>query len=155
MMHGIIEIIDHLNQFENNDRLIEIVVPMKSKFIKYWGNIPFLYYYAFILDLRAKLNGFTIAIQILSGILNRDYSAHFQNVKIELALLFSNHESKYCGIRLQRPAQPNQGGGKVSSWNRYCLVYLLLLLLLLHLHLLLLLSLLHLHYLRVLNYKHI
>jgi hypothetical protein len=77
MMHGIIEIIDHLNQFENNDRLIEIVVPMKSKFIKYWGNIPFLYYYAFILDLRAKLNGFTIAIQILSGILNRDYSAHF------------------------------------------------------------------------------
>jgi hypothetical protein len=107
-----------LNQFENDDRLREVVVPMKTKFIKYWGNIPFLYSYAFILDPRAKLNGFTKALQILSEILNRNYSAYFQNVKIELVLLFSNYESKYSGVRLQRPAPPNQGGGKVSSWNR-------------------------------------
>jgi hypothetical protein len=35
MMHAIIEIANHLNQFENDDRLKENVVPMKSKFIKY------------------------------------------------------------------------------------------------------------------------
>jgi hypothetical protein len=77
MMHAIIEIADHLNQFENDDRLREVVVPIKTKFIKYWGNIPFLYSYAFILDPRAKLNGFTKALQMLSEILNRDYSAYF------------------------------------------------------------------------------
>jgi hypothetical protein len=33
MMHAIIEIVDHLNQFENDDR--EVIVPIKIKFIKY------------------------------------------------------------------------------------------------------------------------
>jgi hypothetical protein len=61
-MLPIIEIVDHLNQFKNGDRLREVVVPMKSKFIKYWGTILLLYSYAFILDLRAKLNGFTKAL---------------------------------------------------------------------------------------------
>jgi hypothetical protein len=45
MMYSIIEIADHLNQFENDDRLREVVVPMKSKFIKYWG------YYSFVIVL--------------------------------------------------------------------------------------------------------
>jgi hypothetical protein len=35
MLHVIIEIVDHLSQFENDDRLREVVVPMKTKFIKY------------------------------------------------------------------------------------------------------------------------
>jgi hypothetical protein len=72
MMHAIIEIANHLNQFENDDRLREVVVSMKSKFTKYWGTMPLLYSYAFILDLRAKLNGFTKALHILSVILYRD-----------------------------------------------------------------------------------
>jgi hypothetical protein len=56
---------------------------------------------------------------MMSKILNRDYSAYHKNVKIELAILFSNYESKFCGVRLQRPPQPNHGGGKkVCSWNR-------------------------------------
>jgi hypothetical protein len=49
---------------------------------------------------------------MMSKILNRDYSAYHKNVKIELAILFSNYESKFCGVRLQRPPQPNHGGGK-------------------------------------------
>jgi hypothetical protein len=61
-MHAIIEIAIHLNRFENDDTLREVVVPMKTKFIKYWGNIPLLYSYACILDPRAKLNGFTKAL---------------------------------------------------------------------------------------------
>jgi hypothetical protein len=98
MIHDIIDIVDHLNQFENNDMLREVVVSMKTKFIKYWGNIPLLYSYSFILDPRAKLNGFTKSLHMMSGILSRDYSAYLKNVKIELAVLFSNYESKYGGI---------------------------------------------------------
>jgi hypothetical protein len=56
-----------------------------------------LYSYAFILDSRAMLNSFTKALQIMFGILSRDYSAYLKNVKIELAVLFSNYESKYGG----------------------------------------------------------
>jgi hypothetical protein len=52
MMHDIIEIADHLTQFENDDRLREVVVPIKTKFMKYWANIPLLYSYTFILDPR-------------------------------------------------------------------------------------------------------
>jgi hypothetical protein len=32
--------------------------------------------------------------------------------------LFSNYESKYGGVSLQRPPPPNQGKDKMSSWNR-------------------------------------
>jgi hypothetical protein len=119
MMHAIIEIANHLNQFENDDKLREVVVPMKSKFIKYWVNIPLLYSYALILDPRAKLNGFTKAIQFMSGTLNRDYSTYYQHVKTKLTNLFSQYDSKFGGVRLQRPPQTNNGVGKnVCSWNR-------------------------------------
>jgi hypothetical protein len=42
MMHAIIKITDHLNQFENDDKLREVVIPMKYTFLKYWGTIPVL-----------------------------------------------------------------------------------------------------------------
>jgi hypothetical protein len=99
MMHAIIEIDDHLNQYENDDKLREVVVPMKTKFLKYWGIIPLLYFYAFILDPRAKLNGFTS----MSSIMNRDYSAYYQHVKTELGNLFSKYDLKFGGVRLQMP----------------------------------------------------
>jgi hypothetical protein len=35
MMYALIEIADHFNQFQNDDKLREVVVPMKSKFLKY------------------------------------------------------------------------------------------------------------------------
>jgi hypothetical protein len=104
MMHALIEIADNLNQFENVDKLREVVVPMKSKFLKYWGNIPLLYPYAFILDPRAMLNGFTKAIDCLSTIIYRDYTTYYQHVKIELGNLFSKYELKFHGVRLQRLA---------------------------------------------------
>jgi hypothetical protein len=65
-MHVIIEIADHLNQFENDSLLRDVIVPMKSKFLKYWLNIPRLYSFAFILDPRAKLTGFNSALHAIS-----------------------------------------------------------------------------------------
>jgi hypothetical protein len=42
-----------------------------------------------------------------------------EDVKIKLAVFFLNYESKYGGVRLRRPPQPNhEGGKKVFSWNR-------------------------------------
>jgi hypothetical protein len=35
-MHAIIAIANHLNQYENDNLLRDVIVPMKSKFLKYW-----------------------------------------------------------------------------------------------------------------------
>jgi hypothetical protein len=75
-----------------------------------------LYSYKFILDPRAKLNGFTKALQFMSEPLNRDYFAYYRHVKIELRNLFYRYETKFGGVRLQRPQQSTNGlGKKVSS----------------------------------------
>jgi hypothetical protein len=69
MMHVIIEIADYLNQFENDNLLRDVIVPMKTKLLKYWLNIPMSYFFAFILDPIAKLTGFKSALQVLSELL--------------------------------------------------------------------------------------
>jgi hypothetical protein len=107
-----------LNQFENDDRLREVVVPMEFEFIKYWDNITHFYSYAFILDPRAKLNGFNKVLQFMSETLNRIYFAYYQHVKTELGNLFCRYEIKFGGVRLRRPPRPNNGlSKKVCSWN--------------------------------------
>jgi hypothetical protein len=40
MMHAVIEIAAHLNCFENDSKLRQVIVPMKSKFLKHWEKIP-------------------------------------------------------------------------------------------------------------------
>jgi hypothetical protein len=95
MMHVIIEIADHLNQFENDSLLRDVIVPIKTKFLKYWLNIPLLYSFAFILDPRAKLTGFNSALQVLSELLNHDYSTYYNEVKGELGNMFAKYESKF------------------------------------------------------------
>jgi hypothetical protein len=84
MMHVIIDIDDHLNKFENDRLLRDVIVPMKSKFLKYWLNILLLYSFAFVLDPRAKLTGFNNALQVISELLNYDYSTYYNEVRIEL-----------------------------------------------------------------------
>jgi hypothetical protein len=112
MMHVIIEIFDHLNQFENDNLLRDAIVPMKSKFLKYWLNIPLLYSFAFILDPRSKLISFNSALQVLSELLNHDYSTYYNEVRTELANLFAKYDSKFGSLRLQRPSQPSATLGK-------------------------------------------
>jgi hypothetical protein len=119
MMHVIIEIVDHLNQFENDSLPRDVIVTMKTKFLKYWLNIPMLYSFAFILDPRAKLTDFNSALQVLSELLNYDYFTYYNEVKGELVNMFTKYESKIGFLRLQRPSQPSAAPGKQhSSWNR-------------------------------------
>jgi hypothetical protein len=119
MMHVIIEITDHLNQFENDSLLRDAIVPMKTKFLKYWLNIPLLYSFAFILDPRAKLTDFNSALQVLSELLNHDYSTYYNEIKGELGNMFAKYESKFGSLRLQRPSQPSVApDNQPSSWNR-------------------------------------
>jgi hypothetical protein len=119
MMHVIIEITDHLNQFENDSLLRDFIIPMKSKFLKYWLNIPLLYSFAFILDPRAKLTSFSSALHVLSKLLNHDYSTYYNEDITELDNMFAKYDSKFSSLRLQRPSQPSAAPGKQpSSWNR-------------------------------------
>jgi hypothetical protein len=80
-MHNILDIVQHLTQHENDALLIHVVAPMKSKFLKYWRDIPMLYAFAFILDTRAKLRGFSNILRILSSLSGTDYSLYFSCVK--------------------------------------------------------------------------
>jgi hypothetical protein len=49
---------------------------MKTKFLKYWREIPILYAFAFILDLRANMRGFHNVLQRLSSFNGTDYSRY-------------------------------------------------------------------------------
>jgi hypothetical protein len=53
MLHHILKIARHLTAFENDRLLRDAVVPMKTKILKYWRNIPILYCFAFVLNPRA------------------------------------------------------------------------------------------------------
>jgi hypothetical protein len=81
ILHNILDIAKHLNEYENDHLLRHVVVPMKSKFIKYWRDIPMLYAFAFILDPRAKMRDFHNILRILSGLTGIDYSAFFSIVR--------------------------------------------------------------------------
>jgi hypothetical protein len=58
MLHHILKIARNLNAYENHELLRNVVVPMKSKFLKYWREISILYAFAFILYPRAKMREF-------------------------------------------------------------------------------------------------
>ena len=57
ILHHILEIAGHLHDYEHDNNLDGVVVPMKAKFLKYYKSIPLLYSFAFVLDPRAKLRG--------------------------------------------------------------------------------------------------
>jgi hypothetical protein len=117
MLHHIIEIASHMNNYENDDLLRDIVVPMKSKFLKYWKRIPILYSFAFVLDPRAKMRGFSSALQFLSNITAFDYSEYYTNVRSQLSNIFAKYESKFGGTRAQRPTQSVSGGKTKTAWD--------------------------------------
>ena len=120
---------------------------MKLKYLKYWKDIPLLYSFAFILDLRAKLRGLFNILQILKENTSCDYSSYYADVKTEIYKLFNKYERKFGVARSQRPAQLASHTGKknrhgeesLEALDHMVLLVLLLPLPALHLNLLLLL----------------
>jgi hypothetical protein len=117
IMHNILDIIQHLNQYENDALLRHAVAPMKSKFLKYWRDIPMLYAFAFILDPRAKLRGFSNILRILSGLSGTDYSLYFTCVKSELFTMFNKYDVKFGAVRQQVPPPPPVTGKRKQNWG--------------------------------------
>lgn len=66
ILHHVFEIASHLNEYQFDNDLRFVVNPMKDKFLAYWSDIPMLYSFAFILDPRAKIKGFTSVLRLLS-----------------------------------------------------------------------------------------
>jgi hypothetical protein len=89
MLHHILKIARHLNAYENHELLRNVVVPMKTKFLKYWRKIPILYAFAFILDPRAKMRGFHKVLQRLSSLNGTDYSRYPSCVRCKLTKIGS------------------------------------------------------------------
>jgi hypothetical protein len=76
---------------------------MKSKFLKYWRDIPMLYALAFILDSRAKIRGFHNILRISFGLTSTDYSTFYSNVRSELTAMFTKYDAKFGVVKLPRP----------------------------------------------------
>ena len=84
ILHHILEIDGHLHDYEHDNNLAAVVVPMKAKFLKYWKSIPLLYSFASVLDSRAKMRGLQNVLELLAQCNNMSYTAYFAEVKSEL-----------------------------------------------------------------------
>ena len=117
-MHHVLEIASHLNAYENDRDLRNIVVPMKDNFLQYWCDIPMLYIFAFILDPRAKMKGFSNIIMLLSQLNGNDYFCYLTEVRAELSVVFAKYDAKFSSVRMQRVAQPGSIGKKRIAWGK-------------------------------------
>ena len=118
ILHHIIEIAAHLNNYENDAMLRSVVVPMKDKFLKYWRDIPILYSIAFIMDPRAKVRGFSKALVVLSNLTGIDYSSYLTEVRAQLSSMFNKYDEKFGAVRMQRPSQPVSSGKRKTAWGK-------------------------------------
>jgi hypothetical protein len=100
-----------------NELLRNVVVPMKTKFLKYWREIPILYAFAFILDPRAKMRGFHKVLQILSSLNGTDYSIYPSCFRSKLTKMYQIYEAKF-GVCLTPQPQAGSGSCKATeAWN--------------------------------------
>ena len=118
VLHHVLEIAGHLNANENDRDLRNVVVPMKDKFLAYCCDIPMLYSFTFILDLRAKMRGFTNVLRLLSQLIGADYSCYLIEVRDELCDIFAKYETKFGVVRSQRAAQTTTSGKKKTAWGK-------------------------------------
>jgi len=117
-LHHVLEIASHLNAYENDRDLRNIVVPMKDKFLQYWCDIPMLYIFAFILDPRAKMKGFSNIIMLLSQLNGNDYFCYLTDVRAELSVVFAKYDAKFSSVRMQRAATPDPTGKERTAWGK-------------------------------------
>lgn len=100
MLHRVLLITQHLSKYENDRLLRDVVIPMKTKFLKYCQNIPMLYAFAFVLDPRDKMKGFNKMLALLASYVGTNYSSFYIKTKFELTTLYNKYETKFGSIRL-------------------------------------------------------
>jgi hypothetical protein len=114
MLHHLIDIASHLNQYETGPLLRTTVFPMKDKFTKYWKNIPMLYSFAFVLDPRAKMRGFHKALTLISKLTPNDY------VRAVLIAIFTKYDLMFGGqVSHQKQVHIARSRKKRKAWGRY------------------------------------
>ncbi|WVZ93266.1 LOW QUALITY PROTEIN: hypothetical protein U9M48_039261, partial [Paspalum notatum var. saurae] len=101
MPHHILKIGRHLNAYESYELLRPAIVPMKTKFLKYWREIPILCAFAFILDPRAKMGEFNKVLQ------NR----YPTSMRTKLTKIFQVYERKFGDACLSNPILPGGASG--------------------------------------------
>jgi hypothetical protein len=69
-----------------------------------------IYAFAFVLDPRDKLRGFSNILRILYGLSGTDYSHYFSCVKSELCKMFNRYDAKFGAIRQRVPPPPSVTG---------------------------------------------
>jgi hypothetical protein len=88
---------------------------MKSKFLKYWRDIPTLYAFAFILDPRAKMREFHKVLLWLNSLTNTDYSIFPSVIRNKLTRMFQIYELKFGEVCLNINPQPSGGSGNATK----------------------------------------
>jgi hypothetical protein len=118
MLHHILKITRHSNTYENDRQLRNTIFSMKSKFLKYWRDIPILYAFAFILDPRAKMRGFHKVLLRLNYLINTDYSRFPLVICNKLTRMFQIYELKFGEVCLNTNPQPSGGSGNATeTWD--------------------------------------
>jgi len=90
---------------------------MIDKYNKYWRDIPLLYSFAFIMDPRAKMKGFTRVLRRLGNLTGTSYNAYLVSTRARLTDVFKKYEDKFGAVRLRRPDPPNMPGKSRSAWD--------------------------------------
>ena len=117
MLHYLVKIAIHFKNYANDVHIGSVVQPMVDKYNKYWRKIPLLYSFAFILDPRAKMKGFTRVLRRLKNLTNTDYSVYLVTTRARLTDVYNKYEEKYGAVRLRRTAPINLSGKKRSAWD--------------------------------------
>ena len=118
IVHTILRIATQLKIYENDLVLREAVVSMKSKYLKYWRQISFLYAFAFVLDPRAKIGAFGTVLDLLSDATGLDYTNYFAEVHSRLHEVYQRYENKFRGVLFQRPPVAPASSSKTNVWGQ-------------------------------------
>ena len=81
--------------YENGLVLRDAIIAMQTKYLKYWREIPYLYAFAFLLDLRAKIDAFGTVLDLLSDATGLDYTDYFAEVRSRLYEVYQRYENKF------------------------------------------------------------
>jgi len=117
MIHYLVKIAIHLKNYGNDTHLRHVIQPMIDKYNKYWRNIPLLYSFAFILDPRAKMNGFSRVLRRLGSLTSTSYETYQLATRARLTDVYNKYEEKFGSVRLRRTVPPNLSGKKRSAWD--------------------------------------